>query len=184
SIRDFMAFEEHALNATKGLGGVLDPDWYELPVFYFTNPTSVRGHAAHIPIAPGCNSFDYEIELASIIGWSGSDLNLEDANSLIAGYCLFIDWSARDLQRREMRLGLGPSKGKDTASSLGPVLVTPDELESLRSHKGFELDVTANVNGHAYTDSSFAQLYWSFEQMIVYASRGTMMRPGDIIASG
>ena len=184
SIRDFYAFEEHATNARRTRGLSLDPDWFELPVFYFSNPASVVGPYDPVPIAPGSQRWDYELEVAAVIGRPGSDLDPDSAESHIAGYCVMADFSARDLQAREMRLSLGPAKGKDTATSLGPWLVTPDELEANRSGERFELAMTAGVNGVEYSSGSLGDIYWTFGQMISYASRGTTVRPGDIIGSG
>jgi 2-keto-4-pentenoate hydratase/2-oxohepta-3-ene-1,7-dioic acid hydratase in catechol pathway len=184
SIRDFMAFEAHVVTSMKALGQTVDPDWYELPVFYFTNPAAVYGPYDDVPIAPGSEKFDYELEIAAVIGRGGSDLRPVEAENHIAGYTLLCDWSARDLQQREMRLQLGPAKGKDTATTLGPVLVTPEELDPYRKGKSFDLRMTASVNGELYSEGNLADLHWSFGQMLAYASRGTRLMPGDVIGSG
>lgn len=184
AVRDFMVFEEHVINGFRGMGSEIDTDWYNLPVFYFSNPASIRGDRQYVPIAPGSERFDFEVELAAIIGWPGANVPLSRATQLIAGYCLFIDWSARDLQAREMRQGLGPAKGKDTAITMGPALVTVDEIERFRAGQGFALEARASVNGRTYVNSNFEAMHWSFEQLIVYASRGTNLRPGDVLASG
>ncbi len=113
----------------------MDPDWFELPVFYFQNPTAVGGARDDVAIAPGAHRFDYELEFAAVIGRGGSDLAPDVAEQHIAGYLLLCDWSARDLQARESRQLMGPVKGKDTATSLGPYLVTPDEFEPFRAAK-------------------------------------------------
>jgi 2-keto-4-pentenoate hydratase/2-oxohepta-3-ene-1,7-dioic acid hydratase in catechol pathway len=184
SVRDFYAFEAHVrtARATRGLG--VDPDWYELPVFYFTNPAAVIGPDADIAVPPGCAELDYELEVAAVVGRPGSDLDPADAEAHIAGYTVMNDWSARDLQRREMRLGLGPAKGKDFATSLGPVLVTPDELEPYRHAKAHDLVMTASVNGTEWSRGRLADIHWSFGEMLAHASRGTVLRPGDVIGSG
>jgi len=119
-----------------------------------------------------------------VIGRPGRDIRPEDAESHVAGYTILCDWSARDLQDVEMRQGLGPAKGKDGATSLGPWLVTPDELEDARSDNGFDLRMTATVNGKEYSQGNLSDLHWSFAQMISYASRGTTLRPGDVLGSG
>ncbi|HET8661137.1 MAG TPA: fumarylacetoacetate hydrolase family protein, partial [Micromonosporaceae bacterium] len=124
SVRDFMAFENHVVTSLKALGRQVDPGWYEQPVFYFSNPAAIRGPHDDIPIAPGCAQWDYELEVAAVIGRPGTDLHPEQAEAHIAGYTIFCDWSARDVQTREMRQLLGPAKGKDTATSIGPFLVT------------------------------------------------------------
>jgi 2-keto-4-pentenoate hydratase/2-oxohepta-3-ene-1,7-dioic acid hydratase in catechol pathway len=184
SIRDFMAFEEHVVASLHAMHREVDPVWYEIPVFYFTNPASVRGPRDPVAIAPGSAAFDYELEVAAVIGRAGANIPVPAAAEHIAGYSILCDWSARDLQELEMREGLGPAKGKDTATSLGPWLVTPDELEDRRKGKGFDLAMTASVNGTRYSTGNLADLFWSFEQMISFASRGTKLRPGDVIGSG
>jgi 2-keto-4-pentenoate hydratase/2-oxohepta-3-ene-1,7-dioic acid hydratase in catechol pathway len=183
SVRDYMAFEEHVIN-TRRDGQTVEPLWYQQPGFYFTNPAAIRGPHDEIPVAPGSERFDYEVEVAAVIGRGGRDLHPEHAESHIAGYTILVDWSARDLQRAELALRLGPTKGKDTATTLGPYLVTPDELEPTRSGRGFELTMTAHVNGNPYSTGSWADIYWSFAEMLAYASRGTELVPGDVIGSG
>lgn len=184
SIRDFMAFEEHVVTSTAALGGQVDPVWYEIPVFYFTNPAAVHGPHDPVRISPGSSAFDYELEVAAVIGKPGSDIAVSDAARHIAGYMIMCDWSARDLQEREMRQGLGPAKGKDSATSLGPYLVTPDELSGRRAGNGYRLAMRASVNGALYSAGNLADLHWSFEQLVSYASRGTHLVPGDVIGSG
>jgi 2-keto-4-pentenoate hydratase/2-oxohepta-3-ene-1,7-dioic acid hydratase in catechol pathway len=177
SVRDFMAFEEHVVTASAAIGLTVDPLWYRQPVFYFTNPAALRGAHDPVPVAPGSTAFDYELEVAAVIGREGADLTPEEAVEHIAGYTIFCDWSARDLQGEEMRLNLGPAKGKDSASSCGPWLLTPDELPAAAA-------MTASVNGRPYSAGSLDTLYWSFGEMIAYASRGTRVLPGDLIGSG
>jgi 2-keto-4-pentenoate hydratase/2-oxohepta-3-ene-1,7-dioic acid hydratase in catechol pathway len=184
SIRDFMAFEEHVYSSSKALGQEVNPVWYEIPLFYFTNPAAVRGPSDDIPIAPGSERFDYELEIAAVIGRSGSDLDPATAEDHIAGYMILCDWSARDIQEQELRGMLGPAKGKDTATSFGQYLVTPDELEPFRQGNAYALDMTAEVNGKPYSRGTFSTIYWSFGQLLAYASRGTTLRPGDVIGSG
>ena len=184
SIRDFMAFEEHVVTSSKALGQDVNPVWYEIPLFYFTNPAAVRGPADDIPIAPGSERFDYELEIAAVIGRAGSDLDPATAEDHIAGYMILSDWSARDVQEQELRGLLGPAKGKDTATSFGRYLVTPDELEPYRKGNAYELAMTAEVNGNPYSSGTFSTIYWSFGQLLAYASRGTTLRPGDVIGSG
>ncbi len=185
SVRDFLSFEEHLRNAVRALGREKVPEvWYEQPVFYFTNPAAVRGPDEEIPISPGCAQFDYEVEVAAVVGRVGSDLSPAEAESHIAGYTIFCDWSARDVQARESTIGLGPAKGKDGATSIGPALVTPDELDPYRSGKGYRLAMRAAVNGQDLGGGSWADIHWSFGQMLAYASRGTELRPGDVIGSG
>jgi 2-keto-4-pentenoate hydratase/2-oxohepta-3-ene-1,7-dioic acid hydratase in catechol pathway len=177
SIRDFMAFEEHVVTASAAIGVQVDPLWYSQPVFYFTNPACLRGPHDPVAISPGSRAFDYELEVAAVIGREGSDLTPDAAVEHIAGYVLFCDWSARDLQSEEMKLNLGPAKGKDSASSCGPWMLTPDELPPAA-------EMTASVNGKPYSAGRLDALYWTFGEMIAYASRGTRVVPGDLIGSG
>ena len=184
SVRDFMSFEEHVVTSTAAVGLVMSPVWYEQPTFYFTNPAAVLGPEDEVPIAPGSKRWDFELEIAAVIGAGGRDIPVDEAASHIAGYTIMCDWSARDLQEQESRVGLGPAKGKDSATTLGPYLVTPDELESHRTARGYDLSMTADVNGRPYSAGNWSTLYWTFPQMIAYASRGTTLHPGDVIGSG
>jgi 2-keto-4-pentenoate hydratase/2-oxohepta-3-ene-1,7-dioic acid hydratase in catechol pathway len=177
SVRDFMAFEEHVVTASAAIGLTVDPLWYRQPVFYFTNPAALRGAYDPVPVSPGSAAFDYELEVAAVIGREGADLDPDEAVDHIAGYVLFCDWSARDLQGEEMKLNLGPAKGKDSASSCGPWMLTPDELPAAAA-------MSAAVNGRPYSAGRLDALYWSFGEMIAYASRGTRVVPGDLIGSG
>ncbi|MGH3586489.1 MAG: fumarylacetoacetate hydrolase family protein, partial [Pseudonocardia sp.] len=185
SVRDFLSFEEHLRNAVRALGRAEPPPvWFEQPVFYFSNPAAIHGPDAEIPISPGCASFDYEVEVAAVVGRAGSDLSPDEAEAHIAGYTILCDWSARDVQAKESTIGLGPAKGKDGATSIGPALVTPDELEPHRSGKGYRLAMRGSVNGRDLGGGSWADIHWSFGQMLAYASRGTRLQPGDVIGSG
>lgn len=184
SIRDFMTFETHVRNARGRTEDALAPGFFDAPVFYFTNPAAVLGPHDDVPISPGSVAFDYELEVGAVIGRPGADLDPAEAEAHIAGYLVFGDWSARDLQGKEMPHGLGPAKGKDGATTLGPMLVTPDELAPYRQGRGFDLRASATINGKPYTEASLAGPLWSFGEMIAYASRGTRVVPGDVIGSG
>src|SRR3954469_3981462 len=184
SVRDFYAFEQHVKTARQRRGLEMDPDWYELPVFYFSNPAAVIGPNDHVAVPPGSTQLDFELEVAVVVGMGGADLRPDEAERHIAGFTVMNDWSARDVQRREMKLSMGPVKGKDFATSLGPFLVTPDELEPFRSGRAYDLGMRASVNGREYSDASLADIYWSFGEMLAYASRGTEVLPGDVIGSG
>ncbi|MGQ0802279.1 MAG: fumarylacetoacetate hydrolase family protein [Actinomycetota bacterium] len=184
SIRDFYAFEEHVATARRARGLEMVPEWYEAPVFYFSNPHSVIGTDQPVAAPPGCEELDYELEVAAVVGIEGRDLDADDAEGHIAGFTIMNDWSARDLQRREMKVGLGPAKGKDFATSLGPWLVPPDELADRRAGKAYDLAMTARVNGREYSSGNLADLHWSFGEMLAHASRGTRLVPGDVIGSG
>jgi 2-keto-4-pentenoate hydratase/2-oxohepta-3-ene-1,7-dioic acid hydratase in catechol pathway len=184
TVRDFYAFEQHVKTARQCRGLEMDPDWYELPVFYFSNPYAVGGDGENVPVPPGSAELDFELEVAAIIGRGGSDLTPDEGEKSIAGYCIMNDWSARDIQRREMKLSMGPVKGKDSATTLGPMLVTPAEVVGRRKDRSYDLTMTASVNGREYSRASFADIFWSFGEMISYASRGTRVSPGDVIGSG
>jgi 2-keto-4-pentenoate hydratase/2-oxohepta-3-ene-1,7-dioic acid hydratase in catechol pathway len=187
TIRDFTAFEEHVEGVVRGVSGGSEvaPEWYEAPAFYFTNPYAVTGPFDDVPVPPGCQVFDFELEVAAVIGADGASLTPPAAREHIFGYTLLNDWSARDLQGREMKVGLGPAKGKDTATTLGPWLVTADELEPYRDADGFlALDARVLVNGTEVGRDLLSSMSWTFEDLIAYASRGTWVRAGDVIGSG
>jgi len=158
--------------------------WYESPFCYFTNPHALTGPDDEIPVPPGCRRLDFELEVAAVIGRSGRNLTPDDAGNYIAGYTIFNDWSARDLQMAEMRLGLGMCKGKDFANTLGPWIVTPDELEPYRDGDRLDLNLRAELNGASLGVDTLANMAWSFPELVSYASRGTWVRPGDVLGSG
>ena len=180
SVRDFMTFEQHVAGAVRNRDpdATVAPAWYDVPTFYFSNPAGLVGAHDPVPMPPGCARLDLELEVAVVIGRAGRDIAVADAPAHVAGYTLLNDWSARDLQWHEMRIGLGPAKGKDTATTLGPALVTPDELH------GVDVGLRAYVNGELLGSDLLSHMHWSFAQMIAYASRGTWLRPGDVLGSG
>jgi 2-keto-4-pentenoate hydratase/2-oxohepta-3-ene-1,7-dioic acid hydratase in catechol pathway len=186
TVRDFMTFERHVEGALKMAGPeVTVPDvWYQAPGFYFTNPYAICGPGDPVAVPPGCRQLDLELEVAAVIGASGHDVTPEEGEQLVAGYTILIDWSARDIQFAEMNLRLGPAKGKDSATTLGPVLVTADELEPRRSGTSYDLRMTAAVNGRPIGEDTLASMGYSFGDMVAYASRGTWVRPGDVLGSG
>ncbi|MCX2748086.1 fumarylacetoacetate hydrolase family protein [Arthrobacter sp. MI7-26] len=184
SVRDFMAFENHYVTSMAALGVPTNPLYYRQPVFYFSNPAAVQGPTQDVRVAPGSTSYDYELEVAVVIGKAGSNIHPDDAEDHIAGYTILSDWSARDLQEDELTFQIGLAKGKDTATSIGPYLVSKDELAPFKSERGFNLAMTATVNGKQYSSGDWSTIYWSFADMIAYASRGTTLVPGDIIGSG
>jgi 2-keto-4-pentenoate hydratase/2-oxohepta-3-ene-1,7-dioic acid hydratase in catechol pathway len=187
TVRDFVAFEEHVEGVRKaidGMGGVAD-EWYQAPTFYFTNPYAIVGPHDDVPVPPGSECFDFELEVAVVLGRDGQSLSPEQAREHIFGYTIFNDWSARDLQAREMKVNLGPAKGKDSATTLGPFLVTADELEPYRDQDGFlALDMRVSVNGTEIGQDLLSNMGWPFEELISYASRGTQVRAGDVLGSG
>jgi fumarylacetoacetate (FAA) hydrolase len=168
SVRDFYAFEQHVATARASRGFDVPPEWYEQPVFYFSNPAAIFGPEDEIPYPAGTEELDYELEVAAIVG----------AAQQIAGFTVLNDWSARDLQRVEMRVGLGPAKGKDFATSLGPVVVTADEFP------GDEAEMTARVNGEERSRGNLRDLYFSWERIRDHAARNTTLRAGDVLGSG
>jgi 2-keto-4-pentenoate hydratase/2-oxohepta-3-ene-1,7-dioic acid hydratase in catechol pathway len=187
TVRDFVTFEEHVEGVRRSIDGAagVPPQWYAAPTFYFTNPYSILGPTDNVPVPPGSRAFDFELEVAAVIGRPGRDLTPEQARDHIAGYTIFNDWSARDLQSAEMKVGLGPCKGKDTAATLGPWLVTTDEMEPYRDQDGFlDLELTASVNGEQVGHDRLSHMGWTFEEMVAYASRGAWVRPGDVLGSG
>lgn len=190
SLRDFYAFEAHVRNARRKRGYDAPPDaWYEFPAFYFSNPACCVGHEQPVRKPAATDALDFELELAVIIGRAGGDWSLAEAEAAIAGFTLMNDWSARDIQRREMSIGLGPAKGKDFATSLGPWVVTPDELDAWRTPdpdhgSRWDLRLRARVNGQEITNASAGEMYWTFAEMIAHASRDTRLQVGDVIGSG
>jgi fumarylacetoacetate (FAA) hydrolase len=168
SVRDFFAFEQHVATARANRGGTVPAQWYEFPVFYFSNPTAIFGPDAEITYPDGTAMLDYELEVAAIIGSGGE----------IGGFTIMNDWSARDIQRKEMRVGLGPAKAKDFATSIGPVVVTPDEFS------GSQAVMTARVNGEERSRGELADIHYSWPAILAQAARNTVLRPGEIIGSG
>lgn len=186
SVRDFYAFEGHVATARRGRGLDVDPDWYELPVFYFSNPASIVGPADPVAVPQGCVAMDYELEVAVVVGREvvgeaalGGGAWLD----AVAGFCVMNDWSARDLQMREMAHMLGPAKGKDFATSLGPWLVTPDELPDVASGKPRGAMV-ARVDGRERSRGELSDIHHGWDAILAHAARGTRLRPGDVIGSG
>lgn len=190
SIRDFVAFEEHV----EGISGSVDgksevvPEWYEAPTFYFTNPHTVSPTAATVPI-PQTQAMDFEAELAAIIGGvagsSGENLTVDQAGAHIFGYTVMNDWSARDLQAREMKVRLGPCKGKDFGMTLGPWIVTADELDEYIDEDGFlELRGEVHVNGELVGEDLVSNMGWPFPELVAYASRNSRIVPCDVLGSG
>jgi fumarylacetoacetate (FAA) hydrolase len=168
AVRDFYAFEQHVKTARALRGQEVPPEWYEIPVFYFSNPAAIYGSEEEISYPPGTQELDYELEVAAIIGAEGQ----------IAGFTIMNDWSARDLQRAEMKVGLGPAKGKDFATTIGPVLVTKDEFD------GTSGEMIARVNGEERSRGNLADMYHSWDAIVAHAARNTHLRPGDILGSG
>ena len=184
SVRDFYAFEQHVKTARENRGLEMIPEWYEFPVFYFTNHMAIKGPGDEIKRPKLCEWLDFELEIACVIGKEGRNIQAKDADDYIFGFMIMNDWSARDLQRQEMKVGLGPAKGKDFATSLGPWIVTKDELESSKSIKGYDLEMTAKVNGMELSKGNMKDIYYSFGEMIERASAGVTLYPGEVLGSG
>ncbi|MDA3625477.1 fumarylacetoacetate hydrolase family protein [Saccharopolyspora sp. WRP15-2] len=184
SIRDCTGFLQHLRNCQGAADIPVDERHNQFPAFYFSNVAAVIGPHDDVAISPGSEKFDYELEIAAVIGRAGSNILLHRAESHIAGYLLLCDWSARDLQINEMAMQLGPAKGKDGANTLGPMLVTPDEIEPFRSRNAFDLGMAGYVNDELVSEGRWDSIDWGFPDMITYTSRGTTLRPGDVIGSG
>ncbi|MCE0537578.1 fumarylacetoacetate hydrolase family protein [Kineosporia rhizophila] len=190
SVRDFVAFEEHVEGVVRSVGGsdgtaVVPEEWYQAPTFYFTNPYALIGAEDDVAVPPGCSLLDFELEVAAVLGVSGSSLSVPQAREAIFGYTVMNDWSARDLQRREMRVNLGPAKGKDFATTLGPWLVTADEFEDRTDSEGFlNLKMQVWVNDELVGEDLLANMGWPFAELVAYASRGSQVCAGDVLGSG
>jgi fumarylacetoacetate (FAA) hydrolase len=172
SVRDFFAFEGHVATGWRLRGGEVPEAWYSAPTFYFSNPASVHAPGEPVRRPEATRMLDFELEIAAVIGGEGE----------IAGFTLLNDWSARDVQREEMTVGLGPAKGKDFALSLGPWLVTPDELPYEDGR--LQLEATATVNGTELTRTNAAEQHWPWPELVAHAARDTQLRPGDVLGSG
>jgi 2-keto-4-pentenoate hydratase/2-oxohepta-3-ene-1,7-dioic acid hydratase in catechol pathway len=187
TVRDYVAFEEHVEGVRKAIDGVagVPAEWYQAPTFYFTNPYALIGAHDDVAVPPGSRRFDFELEVAVVVGRDGASLSPEQSRDAVFGYTILNDWSARDLQAREMRVSLGPAKGKDSATTLGPWLVTADELEPYRDDEGFlTLDLRVSVNDAEIGQDLLSNMGWPFEELIAYASRGTRVMAGDVLGSG
>ncbi len=186
TLRDAYAFEQHVKTANKNRGRDVPEEWYQFPVFYYTNPHSIFGPEDVIPYPPYTSALDYELEIAVVIGKSGMDIKAEEAEEYIFGHTIFNDWSARDVQRAEMKAGLGPAKGKDFASSLGPLIVTREALADRAVGRAgvYDLAMAARVNGVEMSQGNLKDIFWSFGEIIARISQSVMLYPGDVIGSG
>jgi fumarylacetoacetate (FAA) hydrolase len=181
TVRDFMVYEGHA---SQGGTRSLSDAWYRMPIFYFSNPLCIFGPEDSIPYPSASEQLDYELELAAIIGREGTNVAEADAFSYIAGFTIFNDWSCRDLQWDEMQARLGPAKGKDAASSLGPWIVTTDELASFIRDGRLHVRCTLKVNGNQWMENNGGIMYHSWGAMIERASRDSRLVPGDVLGGG
>jgi fumarylacetoacetate (FAA) hydrolase len=183
-LRDFYAFERHVKTMWERRGGTVPDAWYRLPIFYFSNVSEIRGPGDPIWAPAASRELDYELEVAALVDTAVVDLHAERGEEAIGGYMVFNDWSARDLQREETPVRLGPAKGKDFASSIGPWLVTPDELADARRKTGYDLAMTASVNGQELSRGTWSASQFSFGEMVARASADVRLRPGDLLGSG
>ncbi len=179
SMRDFYAFENHVKKGFEKRGEPMPAEWYELPVYYKGAHWSIIGPGDEVLWPAYTEKFDYELELAIVIGKQGRNIPESRARDFIAGFTVMNDFSARDMQRKEMKVRLGPAKGKDFATAIGPVLVTPDEIGD-----PYNLRMTARVNGECWSEGNSGTIYHSFEKMIAFASQDETLYPGDLIGSG
>ena len=186
TLRDGYAFENHVKTANANRGREVPAEWYKFPIFYFTNPNNIYGPEDEIPYPSYTREMDYELEIAAVIGKPGINIKPEDAPKHIFGYTIFNDWSARDVQREELKVGLGPAKGKDFASALGPYIVTAGELaDKLVNRPGvYDLEMRGRINGVERSHGNFKDMYWSFGDLIARASENVMLLSGDVIGSG
>lgn len=180
TVRDFLAFEEHVRTASARIGQQMNPLWYELPVYYKGNPNTFVGPDADVIWPRYTEKLDYELELGMVIGRQGKDVSKEDAWSYVAGYTIFNDFSARDIQGREMAVLLGPAKGKDfdTGNAVGPCLVTPDEFDPGNAR------MTARVNGETWSDGNVGTMHWTFAELIAHVSMSETLYSCDFFGSG
>jgi len=184
SVRDFYAFEGHVRTMWERRGGEIPEAWFRIPVFYFSNTSELRGPGEPVWCPAASQELDYELEVAALVDTPAADLGPERADEAIGGFTIFNDWSARDLQREETAVRLGPAKGKDFASTFGPWLVTPDELADARTATGYDLAMTATVNGEETSRGVWSEAQFSFGQMLARASADARLRPGDLVGSG
>jgi fumarylacetoacetate (FAA) hydrolase len=184
SLRDFYAFERHVRTMWERRGQEVPEAWYRLPIFYFSNVSEIRGPGESVWAPRECRELDFELEVAALVDTPVRDLDADRAEDAIGGYTILNDWSARDLQRDETVVRLGPAKGKDFASTIGPWLVTPDELEDVRTATGYDLELTARVGDVAVSRGRWSDAQFSFGEMVARASADVRLRPGDLLGSG
>ena len=190
SLRDAYAFRQHVETSRKNRGLEMIKEFDEFPVFYFSNHNAIYGPQDEIKCMPShFEKLDFELEIAIVIGKEGRNLKANEASSYIAGYMIMNDVSARGLQMKEMKLNLGPAKGKDFASVIGPYLVTPDEIKDKLIDKGehgsiYDLKMSCFLNNQLVSEGNFKDMNWTFEQIIERVSYGATIYPGDIIGSG
>jgi fumarylacetoacetate (FAA) hydrolase len=188
SCRDGYAFRQHVESARKGRGLPMIEEFDHFPIFYFTNHLAITGPGEIYVMEKALERLDFELEVAIVIGKEGRNIPASKADEHIFGYMIMNDWSARALQTEEMKLNLGPAKGKDFATTLGPYLVTRDELKKhlIPGPNGerFNLRMKAFHNGKQVSDGNLKDMNWTFGQILERASYGVTLRPGEVIGSG
>lgn len=188
SMRDGYAFRQHVLTARRNRGLEMIPEFDQFPVFYFTNHHGVIGPGDVRVLPLHLERLDYELEVAVVVGRKGRNVKAKDADAHVFGLTIMNDWSARALQMEEMKLSLGPAKGKDFATALGPWLVTLDELADVTratpNGNVYDLTMTAEINGREYSRGNVAEMNWTFAQILERVSYGVDLHPGDVIGSG
>jgi 2-keto-4-pentenoate hydratase/2-oxohepta-3-ene-1,7-dioic acid hydratase in catechol pathway len=184
AFRDAYCFEEHVKNARSRRGLTVPQEWYEMPVFYYSNPGALIGHGSPVRKPHWTDALDYELELGWVIAAKARDVAAEEWRNVVAGFTILNDWSARDVQRREMAVGLGPAKGKDFATSLGPSLVTLDEFEGAWDGDRLRLAMEASVNGAVLSRGNTGSMRYTVGEVIARASQDVYLFPGDVFGSG
>jgi fumarylacetoacetate (FAA) hydrolase len=180
TVRDFFAYEGH----TRFYSQEIPDAWYRMPIFYFSNPLRIFGPEDEVPYPSASRRLDYELELGCVIGREGSNVPAAQASAYIAGFLIFNDWSARDLQMDEMTARLGPAKGKDAATTLGPWLVTTDELAPNLKDGRLHLQCSLRVNGELWMEGDTGAMHHSWGDFIERASHDSRIVPGDVFGSG
>jgi fumarylacetoacetate (FAA) hydrolase len=188
SCRDGYAFRQHVESARKGRGLPMIPEFDLFPTFYFTNHLAIVGPGEVFVMEKALERLDFELEVAIVTGKEGRNIPASKADDYIFGYMIMNDWSAREFQTQEMKLNLGPAKGKDFATGLGPYLVTKDELEKNRipgsNGDRYDLRMTAFHNGKQVSDGNLKDMNWTFAQILERVSYGVTVHPGEVIGSG
>ncbi len=184
SIRNFCAFEESFRNLCRRRGVEMPQAWYDVPAFYFSNPNSLVGFDDEVAAPRGTTELDYELELGIVIGRRVRNVPAASAWDCVAGFTIVNDFAARELQRRELVVGLGSAKGSDFATAVGPVLVTRDEFSDKIDGRGLRLEMRARVNGRELSRGNTSQLFHAIPRMIEHASADADLYPGEIIATG
>lgn len=184
SFRDFYAFEQHVQTARARRGLEMIEEWYQLPVFYFSNHQAISGPQEEVQFPINSKKWDFELEVGIVIGKEGRNIPRHEAFNHVFGLTILNDWSARDLQTKEMKVGLGPAKGKDFATSIGPYICTKEEWLEHVDGEHIDLEMEAYLNGKQVSSGNLKDLYWTIPQVIEHASRDCVLYPGDLIGTG